>query len=201
MDVNDFSCVDYWDGHYQTDKAPFDWYHPWSEIKPLLTSYVVFSGVALNVGCGTSSMSADLLTDGFTTVHSIDFSDIVVDHMRAQTRNDSRLKWAVADCTDLSFPDGSIDYVFDKGTFDCLTTSPSAAPKIEAYLNGVSRVLAVNGCFVIVSFGSLRTRTRYFRPVEHVLKLIAELTIPKLGIEGATHHVYVLRRQWDDNKE
>jgi SAM-dependent methyltransferase len=201
MDGTDFSCVEYWNGRYQTDKAPFEWYRPWSEIKPLLRSYVVFSGTALNVGCGTSSMSTDLLGDGFTKVYSIDFSDVVIKHVLTTNRADPRVQWSVADCTNLTFPDRSIEYVFDKGTFDCLTTSPNAVNKVATYLKNVVRVLAVDGCFVLVSFGSPLTRARYFKSVENILNLVATLTVPKPGIEGAAHYVYVLRRQWVDDNE
>jgi ubiquinone/menaquinone biosynthesis C-methylase UbiE len=192
----DASGIEYWNTRYQVDKSPFDLYHPWPTIKPLLKSFVVFSGTALNVGCGTSPMSEQLLRDGFSRVISVDISDVIIRHLRAKYRSESRLEWQTADCTSLPLDDNSVEYVFDKGTLDCLTTSYQAEEKIAAYLNEVARVLAGDGCAVFVSFGPPVTRERYFRGIHNRMKSLGCVELPKQAVKGGLIYVHVLRKEW-----
>jgi hypothetical protein len=41
-------------------------------------------------------------------------------------------------------------------------------------------------------------RTRFFKPVEQILKLVHTIELPKPGVENASYYVYMLRKQWGD---
>jgi ubiquinone/menaquinone biosynthesis C-methylase UbiE len=192
----DFSSPSYWNAHYGKATDVFEWYQPWPSFKPFLKASVVYHGRALNVGCGTSQMSLQLLKDGFQKVISIDFSEIIINQMTARYAREARLEWRTADCTNLTFANNSIDFAFDKGTFDCLSAAVDAADRISQYLHSIARCIVDDGCLIIISFGPPDTRQRFFKPLEKQLKLVDTIQVPNPGINGAFHYLYVLRKQW-----
>jgi ubiquinone/menaquinone biosynthesis C-methylase UbiE len=192
------STVEYWDKRYATKKTVFEYYVPWSIVKSTLKGSVTYFGCALNVGCGTSRLCADLAKEGFNSVISIDFSSIVIEHMQLQYRSDSRMQWFHSSCTSLSLGNNSIDFVIDKGTFDCLCASPSAERDISLYLGELSRILSVRGRAAIISFGPPAIRNRFFSLGLGQMKVIDTKQTVKVGFPGVFYYVYILRADRDN---
>lgn len=99
-------------------------YGSWKDLQP----HVQRAGVdvsaqqVLVIGCGNSSLSADMYDAGYTAVRSVDFSDAVIDEMRAKhAAARPGMAWDVMDVTNMAgIGDGSVDVVMDKGMLDAL---------------------------------------------------------------------------------
>jgi SAM-dependent methyltransferase len=189
----EFSTLAYWNAHYAADASAVDWYVPWSSLKPLLKGRVRFSGRFLNIGCGTSPMARDLLKDGFTSVISVDFSDVVVRHMASLHSDCPQLRWLTGDCTQLDLPDNSVDCVLDKGALDCLAAGPDASARIRSYFTRIAHALTFAGTIILVSFGPLAVRRRFFDAEAGDLKLVTTKTITGPG--AGVYYVYLFIRQ------
>jgi len=150
----------YWDERYEKmGKKPYDWYATWNtntgshvmikdHIKPHMPSSVAS---ILNIGCGNSRLPEELAHDGYTGIMNIDISKTVIDKMAASFAAVSALTFERMDLLDLSFPDGSYDVVFDKGTLDALYAG--AAKSVMVAVAQIFRVLRPGGLFVSMSFG------------------------------------------------
>ena len=93
----------YWDQRYANEDK-YEWYLSYGQFKPQLLPHLdvadypspsasdgrrARSSVAvLVVGCGNSELSKQLFDDGFTDLHSIDYSEVVIDKMN-QTYSDT----------------------------------------------------------------------------------------------------------------
>ena len=189
-----YGSVEYWNERYSKDSSSFEWHQPWSTVKTAIKGSVIYSGTAVNVGCGTSTMSTDLLRDGFMRVNSVDFSSVLIDKLKEKHSAETRIQWICSDCTEMSFKDSSVNAVFDKGTLDSIASDEDATEKITKYLKLVEKMLVVNGVYVLVSFAPLQARQRYFKAFGNNLLLTKTAQIPKFGLENAFHYVYVFRK-------
>lgn len=189
-----YGSKDYWNDRYSKDNSPFEWHQSWPTVKAAIKGSVIYAGTAVVTGCGTSTMPTDLLRDGFMRVNCVDFSNVLIDHLKQKHSTESRINWICADCAEMSFRDSSINAVFDKGTFDAMASGENSTEKINEYLKNVEKMLVVNGVYVVVSFAPLETRQRYFKAFGKRLVLKKTQTIPKVGLENAFHHVYVFRK-------
>jgi SAM-dependent methyltransferase len=114
----------YWDEFFRdwerrSGDSAFEWYGDWKDIAgdvvARLPARVPRSDIrVLVIGCGNSSLSADMFAAGFTNVVSIDFSEEVIGRMRAQHVARPGLVWEVMDAKAMAFPDASFDLVVDK---------------------------------------------------------------------------------------
>jgi 2-polyprenyl-3-methyl-5-hydroxy-6-metoxy-1,4-benzoquinol methylase len=85
----DFDKVDHWDSFYgelaAEDVTQHDWFGVYSEFRPALLPHLPhMSAQILHVGCGTSTLTADLCADGWHNITSIDYSHVCVQLMRAK---------------------------------------------------------------------------------------------------------------------
>ena len=108
----------------------------------------------LMLGCGDSQFSSDLYDAGFPHITNIDISAVCIEMMRGrEAKRRPEMKWAVADCTDLSqFADGTFDVVIDKTMLDALCCSAEAVDLVPKMLKEVGRVLAKGGAYILISF-------------------------------------------------
>jgi SAM-dependent methyltransferase len=95
--------TDYWINRYKLDPdTQFEWFQPWSAIAPAISKYLTARTSALVIGCGTSTMSADLLPL-FQRIVSIDIVDTAIGYMKERYKSEGKLEWQVMDCTKLQF--------------------------------------------------------------------------------------------------
>ena len=105
--AHQYGEVDYWDDRYTNEKEPFEWYMGYGGIRNFLTGKYLMSSVdtasdksqstnkvimgpfqstedcrVLIAGCGNSKVGESMLCDGFGKITNVDFSKIVIEHMR-----------------------------------------------------------------------------------------------------------------------
>ena len=67
----------YWDARYEREKE-YEWFKSYAEFRHLISPYLRPKDRILILGCGNSSMSADLYREGFCCQTNIDISPVVV---------------------------------------------------------------------------------------------------------------------------
>ena len=149
---------DFWEGEYSDRDSqihePFDWFFDFADLDQTLWATLLgpTRSRIMVLGCGHSSMSADMVDrGGWANVTSVDSSETVIQLMRAKRPD---LEWLVGDARDLTgLPDGAgadgrYDVVVDKGLLDALlsyrgdmTAGDSAAREAARLLKpgGISR--------------------------------------------------------------
>ncbi|KAI5475725.1 S-adenosyl-L-methionine-dependent methyltransferase [Pseudohyphozyma bogoriensis] len=150
----------YWDERYakEDQDATFDWFQSYADIKHLIGPFMPRGKASkiLVLGCGNSTLSADLYEDGYRNVTNIDFSSVVIDRLSKQHRDKPEMKWIKGDVRSLPFEDGSYDVAIDKGTMDAMLAekgdvwNPSEEVKkaCRQEVDEVCRVLVHGGVFL-----------------------------------------------------
>jgi SAM-dependent methyltransferase len=129
---DEFRSREYWDSFFlerSRSGGAFEWYGSWKEMQPLLKPRLTAGKPAadvnvLVVGCGNSSLSADMYDSGFTSIVSVDFSESVIAQMTVENASRPGMRWEVMDIKAMSFPDASFDVVVDKVQLRCLHLAP-----------------------------------------------------------------------------
>ena len=120
------------------------------------------------VGCGTSTLSEDLLGVGYEDVTSVDIDPAQIQLMNKKTaESHPALKWIVADmtCCSKELPKSEcFELIFDKGTLDALLCTDEASHMTCE----VIRLLAPGGVYAVISF----------RPKDFIEKLLRVPGLP-----------------------
>jgi SAM-dependent methyltransferase len=181
--------VEYWNSRYRSQRGEvFEWFQPWSTLRSYVAKHIPVHGSALVIGCGSSTMSAELLSS-FSRVSSIDTSDEVINQMKEKYSRENGLEWATMDCTKLNFGNNTFEAVLDKGTLDTLLCYDNSEQLVERALKEIARVLKPGGVFVLVSYGIPKTRKKYFDKSTG-LSLVDTVTVAKPGM-STSHYIYV----------
>eukprot|EP00968_Pinguiococcus_pyrenoidosus_P005482 scaffold357_cov239-Pinguiococcus_pyrenoidosus.AAC.9 len=115
----------------------------------------------LVLGCGNSTLSADLYDAGLRNITSLDFSEVVVQKLRAEhAAKRPEMRWDCMDMTALSYEDASFDVVLDKAAMDAIMVDEGdvwdprdeVKDKAHAMCSHVSRVLRPGGLYLQISF-------------------------------------------------
>ncbi|CZR56661.1 uncharacterized protein PAC_06550 [Phialocephala subalpina] len=138
----------------------YEWLSTFETLRPLLAKYLPSSSHnphILHLGCGNSSLTADLYSLGYTNQTSIDFAPFVIDAMKAKYASlDTR--WLYMDARHTSFPDASIDVAIDKSTLDAMMHGSQWDPpddvreNVGKYVDEVGRVLKPGGQFLCITY-------------------------------------------------
>lgn len=149
-----FQLKDYWEAFFSKRKDPFEWYGEYINLCHVLHKYIKKQNSLLVVGCGNSKLSEDLYDVGFTSIHNIDISEVVIKQMGAKNRSKRPLMtYQVADMMDMPFKECTYDCVFDKGTLDaiCVNTEQITIDKVNKMFTEIRRVLKSNGRYICVT--------------------------------------------------
>lgn len=151
-----FAREEYWDKFFKYRKDSFEWYAEYEHLKPLLNRYIKQNDCLLVIGCGNSSLSADLYDFGFKNNTSIDISDVVIKQMdHKYNRNGERngLQFKCMDVFDMKFGDNCFNVVIDKGTLDAIASDDSNASNlnINKMFEQINGVLKTYGRYICVS--------------------------------------------------
>lgn len=156
--MSQYGNPEYWEDRYRKDTEPFEWYQAYQGLLHILSTFIKKEAIVLVPGCGTSSLSEDLLEKhGCKQVISVDYAASAVEAMQKRSKSD-KLKFLVMDCRNLDVPSLSVDSVVDKGLLDCLVCGEDADKQTHLVLSEYSRVTKAGGAVVIVSFGAPATR-------------------------------------------
>ncbi|KAJ1437186.1 hypothetical protein B484DRAFT_445320 [Ochromonadaceae sp. CCMP2298] len=150
---SEFRSKAYWDDFFlKRQNEAFEWYGDYSEIAQLLQQSVAKTDRVLIIGCGNSNFSLDFYDRGYTRLVNLDFSERVIEEMRAKS-GAREMVWTVGDMTDLPYEAASFDVVFDKGALDALMSAdtPEAGEKAEKMFGEIDRVLGAGGRYVCIT--------------------------------------------------
>lgn len=132
----------------------------------------------LMLGCGNSSLSADLYDVGYKQMTNIDISEVVIAAMKKQHRLDRPdLLFTQMDATALTYADQSFSAAIDKGTLDALMpdNEPQTHATVDKYFDEISRVLRIGGRYICVSLLQehiLRKVIDYFPSRDFMLRIV-----------------------------
>lgn len=152
----EFSGREYWDRFFiERGSEAFEWYGKFGDVRGQLEKLVKREEGVLIIGCGNSDFSAELYDCGYHSIRNLDFSELVINEMRAKNqmaRPD--MHWDVGDMTDMNaYGACQFDVVFDKGALDALMSVESAEVmgKAADMFREIERVLSLSGRYICVS--------------------------------------------------
>ena len=110
------STVAFWEQFYCQHTDLREWYVPNEVAMEVLLPIVTSGDTLLHIGCGSSETTSELLKQRELFVHSIDFSESVIEQMsRREEKLKTGEKFYVADVQDMSiFEDSKFDTIIDK---------------------------------------------------------------------------------------
>lgn len=167
--LKELTTVTYWDDRYEAgrngvqDEESYEWFRTFEQLRPFLESNlpaVSASPKILHLGCGTSSLTADLFNLGYQRQCSVDFSPIAIEAMKTQYRDlGPGLEWRVMDVRKLDLETQSFDVAIDKGTLDAMLygspwdPEPEVKDNVGAYVDEVARTLKPGGKWLYITYG------------------------------------------------
>lgn len=87
----------YWEGRYTKDAEPFDWLQRYSAplLRELINAHIPRDGAILMSGCGSSTMSEDMIDDGYVGgIANVDISRTVIDDLADRLKQKKGLSCA-----------------------------------------------------------------------------------------------------------
>jgi ubiquinone/menaquinone biosynthesis C-methylase UbiE len=176
--VYNYGNPQYWETRYAKEDSAFDWFFGWEKLSAHISQFYSPTGRALVIGCGNSTMSADMLADGFPFIASIDLSKVVIAQLKEQYKDEPCLQWYTMNCAKLDFADESFELVIDKGTIDAIMCGDDADELVPRTMAEVFRVLSNHGKFVVISFGSPSERFPTMRGARRNWIVHAPIVLP-----------------------
>ncbi|KAK8899680.1 hypothetical protein M9Y10_002002 [Tritrichomonas musculus] len=192
-----YNDIDYWNTRYEREPDPFDWYQTWDRLKSVVMPVIenINPKVALDLGCGNSTLPYDLLSDGFERVIGYDASQVVISQNTERYKDEPRLQWICGDVSKMDKVESStFDVVFDKGTLDSLMSSGSSVRTVNAVLNEVLRILKPGGYFVEISYGTPNTRTSFLKNSQFGWTVLDNQEIEKITEKETYHYIYFTKK-------
>ncbi|MCJ1320338.1 hypothetical protein MMC15_005676 [Xylographa vitiligo] len=123
MDVKstiELGFPDYWNRRYanvaESEQATHEWFRTFDKLRLFLEKELPSASSEpriLHLGCGDSTLPADLANLQYRNQVSVDFSDVVIEQMQFKHPG---LEWRVDDVRKLSLDDASIDIAIDKAS-------------------------------------------------------------------------------------
>jgi SAM-dependent methyltransferase len=147
---------------------------------PLLHRHVRTSDSILHIGCGTSSLTAELYDTGYGSIVNCDTSPAAIDACtQIYSRERPGLSFAVMDALDLQFNAGTFGVVLDKGCLDAVSCHLiDGEARAARMLREVHRVLHPGGLFLLVTSMSSELSRGYFEAGRSSLfTLISQYTL------------------------
>lgn len=156
--------------HGQKAQLPdYDWFRSFSAIRPFLSTHLPPPSPSsappgpsiLHLGCGNSTLPADLHALAYHSQVAVDFSRVCIDAMADKYAHLSPpVSWQYADVRDMraQFGDGSFDVAVDKGTLDAMLHGSVWDPpddvrdSVGRYVREVKRVLRQGGLWLYVTY-------------------------------------------------
>jgi SAM-dependent methyltransferase len=122
--------TEYWNLRYDTMRKregvdyKFEWYVTPAQLWPVVETFCGTQPDAarvLIVGCGNSGVAADMYGRGYTSIVSIDLSNVVVALMRNRNAGREGMEFLVMDARAMhEFSANTFDIIIEKGCMDCL---------------------------------------------------------------------------------
>ena len=169
MAAPDYSSAQYWEFRYNSSlkeqHEAFDWYLSHEELALFYSKYQSRAKAddfeLLIIGCGTSTMPADLYSAGCRNISAIDISPSAIAIQSSMYENLPDVDFSCIDACDMSdaIPESCFDCVIEKATGDSLLCGSSDGPggdmvrrgRFAALISEAARVLKPGGWFLSIS--------------------------------------------------
>lgn len=206
--VTDYKCVDYWNQRFSTEPE-YDWLVTYPHISSLLSQYIDTSHRILIIGCGNSTLSYDLYNHGYKNVISIDYSQVVIDNMRAKYSRIPELRYYLCDMTQLHqlFPLSYFDIIIDKASIDSMIVDQgdpwnpkqSTRDQVHQCVKSIRTVLSSYGIFIQISWQQPHFRiNNYINRVSYAWNI----TTHTFNVnDGFDYFMYVCQRDGTTDKK
>ena len=148
-----FADQQYWDKFFGNRKDSFEWYAESEHLKHVFAKYIKQNDFLLVIGCGNSSLSADLYDMGFKNNISVDISEVVVRQMNQKYNSKGErdgLQFRRMDVFDLNFDEIQFNVVIDKGTLDAIASDDQSVD-VQKMFAQIDSVLKPFGRYICVS--------------------------------------------------
>ena len=163
----EYSSKVYWEDRYSWFNQRMDWYTNFTQlnndfqiidlIKEKYGSHCHQKRI-LELGCGNSTLSADLYNAGFKNITAIDFSTTIIKKM-AEIYSEIKINFKVCDFNNLNFffDEKSFDIVIEKAGLDSIATkgTKDVPDLLYKIFKNIHYVLSTGG--IMFSFSSKNT--------------------------------------------
>ncbi|KAL2069602.1 hypothetical protein VTL71DRAFT_14281 [Oculimacula yallundae] len=144
----------------QQEIPSFEWFRDYNKLRVFFRKWLPSpegGETVLHLGCGNSTLTSDLYSEGYKNQISVDFSQVVIAAMSSKYAELGQ-QWTVMDVRRLEFEDASIDVAIDKGTLDAFLHGSLWDPpedvrvNVGEYVNQVARVLKPGGKWLYITY-------------------------------------------------
>ncbi|XP_036191502.1 EEF1A lysine methyltransferase 2 isoform X2 [Myotis myotis] len=156
---------EHWDAVYERELHTFQEYGDTGEIwfgeesvnrllRWMQRHKIPLDAAVLDIGTGNGVLLVELAKLGFSNITGIDYSPSAIQLSGSIIEKEglSNITLKVEDFLNLPTELSGFHVCIDKGTFDAISLNPdNAIEKRKQYVNSLSRVLKVNGFFLITS--------------------------------------------------
>lgn len=158
------------DDRYTSSDEPFDWFKSFKDISSIIEELIPDkSSRILMLGCGNSTLSEEMYDAGYQNIVNVDYSEVIINKMKARNALRERMSWKEMDVRALEFENDSFDVAIDKGTMDAMLAvkgdvwnpPPAVVDDCNKEVGEVMRVLRRTGLFLYITFGQPHFRRRY----------------------------------------
>ncbi|SPJ12917.1 methyltransferase, putative [Plasmodium sp. DRC-Itaito] len=198
-----YGKISYWNERYTNEEEQFDWHQRWYGVKHIFTELEIKNDAnILNIGCGTSKFSEEMLDSGYTNITNIDASSVCIRKMQEIYNDKPNLKYKLMNVCDMrEFTNEEFDLVIDKACLDSIVCSEDSLKNVEEMLSEVSRILKSNGIFVIISHAQPAYRLVYLQKEDYNWDItVKTVQRPMLGIvappvDDNLHYIYICKKK------
>ncbi|KAH8172480.1 methyltransferase domain-containing protein [Sarocladium implicatum] len=193
--MTDFDKQSYWRDRFASE-TEFEWLVPSEDFvsicRPHLSS-LSSSARILQLGFGTSDLQCHLRSFGFTDVTNVDYEPTAIQRGREnelKAFGDVKMKYEIADATQLRLDGEGYDLVVDKSTVDAVSCGGDAA--FRRMTEGVRSCLRPGGIWISLSYSAWRFDVP---DLPFDAEVIAKVPTPKLkpNDPDVFHWCYLLR--------
>jgi len=159
IDNSDYSKPDYWDKRFR-DETEFNWLggleHYKDALQSMLKDYSKGDSI-LHIGCGNSSFSTELRSQGWSNITNIDIS---INGLNKLKEREKSSEYILMDMTCMPLRDNSYDIILEKATLDSLQVTTKSPWDLQSkenrlvskVLSEISRILRPGGTFISITF-------------------------------------------------
>lgn len=142
---------EYWNQYYQQQGSIDESYCDYEVLKKYLQPLnKTKSTKVLIVGCGVSSLGANMFGRKSCEIYEIDYSEVAVKYMNELYKFEG-LGHLLMDVRKLEFPNEMFDLVVDKATFDTIMVAEEGEEDVQLMGENIWNVLKPGGVFFLVS--------------------------------------------------
>ncbi|DBA87469.1 TPA: hypothetical protein ACH3X1_004508 [Trebouxia sp. C0004] len=96
--TQEYSDREYWNERYaKSNGSCFDWYQRYDTLKFVINPLIPKDVPVLQVGVGNSRLQLDMAQEGYTSITSIDYAEVVIEQLQQSHQQYPQLQYDVAD--------------------------------------------------------------------------------------------------------